>query len=187
MQQGRDFASSDNDTAPKVAVINESMAHRYWPKGNALGSAIVVDKVQRQIVGIVQDFAYHSPDNTEPNPVVFLPLLQDKSGYGYAIIAIARGPGPRRLCRSYVRRSPTRFLVPLENVRTLEDVSGAAISDVAHSRRIARRLRHLQCPGSHDGAVCGDGLLGDRAQPRVCFTHGAWFVATANFPPGIAG
>ena len=51
LQQGRDFASSDNDNSPKVAVINEDMAHRYWPKGNALGSSIVVDKVQRQIVG----------------------------------------------------------------------------------------------------------------------------------------
>ena len=86
--QGRDFSFSDNDTAAKVAVINEDMAHRYWPKGNALGSSIVVDKVQRQIVGIVHDFAYHSPDNTDPTPVVFLPLLQGKSGYGYAIIAI---------------------------------------------------------------------------------------------------
>ncbi|MGC1424572.1 MAG: ABC transporter permease, partial [Terracidiphilus sp.] len=49
IQQGRDFTTSDNDAAPKVAVINESMAHRYWPNGNALGSSIVVDKVQRQI------------------------------------------------------------------------------------------------------------------------------------------
>ena len=53
--------------AAKVAVINESMARRYWPKGNALGSAIVVDKIERQIVGVVHDFAYHSPDNTDPN------------------------------------------------------------------------------------------------------------------------
>ncbi len=88
LQQGRDFATSDNDNAPKVAVINESMARRYWPKGNALGSNIVVNKIQRQIVGVVHDFAYHSPDNTDPNPVVFLPMLQGKSGYGYAIIAV---------------------------------------------------------------------------------------------------
>ena len=125
LQQGRDFAISDNDTAPKVAVINESMAHRYWPKGNAIGSSIVIDKVQRQIVGIVHDFAYHSPNNTDPNPVVFLPLLQGKSGYGSAIIAIhsrtsADAVVPQ-LRKAVAGLDPA---LPLESVRTLEDVGG---------------------------------------------------------------
>ena len=125
LQQGRDFATSDNDSAAKVAVINESMAHRYWPQGNALGSAIVVDKVQRQIVGIVHDFAYHSPDNTEPAPVVFLPLLQGKSGYGYAMIAIHSRTGATAVV-SQLRKAVADLdsSVPLENVRTLEDVTG---------------------------------------------------------------
>ncbi|MGA8739726.1 MAG: ABC transporter permease [Terracidiphilus sp.] len=125
LQQGRDFATSDNDTAPKVAVINESMAHRYWPKGNALGNSIVVDKVQRQIVGIVHDYAYHSPDNTDPNPVVFLPLLQGKSGYGYAIIVIhsrTSADGVVAQLRKVVADLDPSL--PLENVRTLEDVTG---------------------------------------------------------------
>ena len=125
LQQGRDFATSDNDAAPKVAVINESMAHRYWPKGNALGNSIVVDKVQRQIVGIVHDYAYHSPDNTDPNPVVFLPLLQGKSGYGYAIIVIhsrTSADGVVAQLRKVVADLDPSL--PLENVRTLEDVTG---------------------------------------------------------------
>ncbi len=124
--QGRDFTSSDNDTGPKVAVINEDMAHRYWPKGNALGSSIVVDKIQRQIVGIVHDFAYHSPDNTDSNPVVFLPLLQGKSGYGYAIIAIHARTGATAVAPQ-LRKAVADLdsSLPLENVRTLEDVTGA--------------------------------------------------------------
>ncbi len=125
LQQGRDFATSDNDAAPKVAVINESMAHRYWPKGNALGSSIVVDKVQRQIVGIVHDYAYHSPDSTDPNPVVFLPLLQGKAGYGYAIIAIHSRTNADAVV-SQLRKVVADLdpALPLENVRTLEDVTG---------------------------------------------------------------
>jgi predicted permease len=125
MQQGRDFASSDNDTAQQVAVINESMARRYWPGGNALGSTIVIDKMQRQIVGIAPDFAYHSPDNTEPTPVVFLPLLQGKSGYGYAIIAV-RSRTVATAVVSQLRKAVADLdsSLPLENVRTLEDVTG---------------------------------------------------------------
>ena len=126
LQQGRDFATSDDDTAPKVAVINESMARRYWPKGNALGSNIVVDKIQRQIVGIVHDFAYHSPDNTDPNPVVFLPLLQGKSGYGYAIMAVHARRGADSV-GALLRKTVADLdsSLPLENVRTLEDITGA--------------------------------------------------------------
>jgi predicted permease len=123
--QGRDFSFADNDTAARVAVINEDMAHRYWPKGNALGSSIVVDKVQRQIVGIVHDYAYHSPNNTDPEPVVFLPLLQGKSGYGYAIIAIHSRTGATAVA-SQLRKAVADLdaALPLENVRTLEDVTG---------------------------------------------------------------
>jgi predicted permease len=124
--QGRDFTISDNDTSAKVAVINESMAKRYWPNGNALGGTIVVDKIQRQIVGIVDDFAYHTPDNTEPNPVVFLPLLQGKSGYGYAIIAVRSRTGATAVV-AQLRKAVADLdsSLPLENVRTLEDVTGA--------------------------------------------------------------
>jgi predicted permease len=126
IQQGRDILASDNETAPKVAVINESMARRYWPKGNAIGNRIVIDKVERNVVGIVHDFAYHSPDDTGPNPVVFVPLLQGKSGYSYAFVAIhARTTATSAV--SLLRRTVNDLdsSLPLENVRTLEDVSGA--------------------------------------------------------------
>jgi predicted permease len=126
LQQGRDFATSDSDNAPKVAVINESMARRYWPNGNALGSSIVVNKIQRQIVGVVHDFAYHSPDNTDPNPVVFLPMLQGKSGYGYAIVAVRARAGADSVT-AQLRKAITGLdsSLPIENVRTLEDITGA--------------------------------------------------------------
>ncbi len=126
LQQGRDFATSDNDTSAKVAIINESMAHRYWPKGNALGSNIVVDKIQRQIIGIVHDFAYHSPDNTDPNPVVFLPMLQGKSGYGYAILAVHARTGADSVA-SQLRKAISGLdsSLPIENVRTLENITDA--------------------------------------------------------------
>jgi predicted permease len=125
IQQGRDFTASDNDASAKVAVIDESMARRYWPKGDALGSSIIVENVQRRIVGIIRDFAYHNPENTDPNPIVFLPLLQGKSGYGYAIVAI-RSRTTATAVVTQLRRAVAGLdvSVPLENVRTLEEVTG---------------------------------------------------------------
>jgi predicted permease len=125
VQQGRDFTTSDTVSTTMVAVVNQSMAHRYWPAGDALGKSIVVDKVQRQIVGIVPDFAYHNPQDTDPNPVVFLPLLQGRSGYGYAIVAVhsrtSDGAVAGQLRQAVAALDPA---LPLENVRSLQELSG---------------------------------------------------------------
>jgi predicted permease len=125
IQQGRDFKSADNESPQKVAVINESMARRYWPKGNAIGSSIVVDKTQRQVVGIIHDFMYHDPSNTEPFPVVFVPLLQGGSGYGYAIFAV-RSRTTAGMVLPQLRKAVADLdpAVPLENIRSLEEVNG---------------------------------------------------------------
>ena len=124
MQQGRDFTRDDTGTAPNAAIVNETMARKYWPKGNALGSSIVVDKVPRTIVGVVHTYAYHSPDDTDPSPVVYLPLFQGKPGYGYVIVAL-RSRTTAGALSSVLRQTVAGLdsTVPLENVRSLESVT----------------------------------------------------------------
>jgi len=124
MQQGRDFTRDDAGTAPDVAVINETMARKYWPKGNALGSSMVVDKVQRTIVGVVRTYAYHSPDDTNPSSVAYLPLFQGTPGYHYVMVALRSRTTADALAG--VLRQAVGGLdrtVPLENVRSLESVT----------------------------------------------------------------
>jgi putative ABC transport system permease protein len=40
LKQGRVFDGSDRADAPSTIIINEAMASRYWPKGNAVGARI---------------------------------------------------------------------------------------------------------------------------------------------------
>jgi len=124
LQQGRDFTAADNENSPKVAIINTVMAERYWPKGNAIGGTIVVDKLPRQIIGIAPEFAYRTPNNADHDPLVFLPLLQGKSGYGYAILAVRSRTTPTGLAGK-IRRAVAALdpFIPVEQVRTLEDVT----------------------------------------------------------------
>jgi hypothetical protein len=70
LERGREFTAQDREGAPMVAMINEDMAHRYWPKGNALGSTVVVGPQKQgcQIVGIVKNYAYRDPQNTGAVP-----------------------------------------------------------------------------------------------------------------------
>ena len=41
LRTGRDFAPTDIEGGPRVAIINETMAKRFWPKGDAIGTVPV--------------------------------------------------------------------------------------------------------------------------------------------------
>jgi putative ABC transport system permease protein len=79
--QGRTFADSDQDGSLPVAIINEDLARRYWPDGNALGRAfrLVGDTVARQIVGVVKTSNYTTIGEA-PQPCIYLPLRQNPGG-----------------------------------------------------------------------------------------------------------
>ena len=125
LQQGRDFDVHDNAKSGDVAVVNETMARRYWPKSSAIGGSVIVDKRPRRVIGIVKDYAYHSPDDTDPSPVLYLPLAQGTSGYGYVIVAL-RSRTTASAVSPQLRHAVSALdpNLPLEDVRSLEEVTG---------------------------------------------------------------
>jgi predicted permease len=72
--QGREYAITDTADSANVMVINEAMARRYWPNGNAIGGRIRMggDNIA-EVVGIVADSKYGSI-NEKPLPQMFLPM-----------------------------------------------------------------------------------------------------------------
>ncbi|HYE86897.1 MAG TPA: ADOP family duplicated permease [Vicinamibacterales bacterium] len=62
---GRDLLPSDDLGAPRVVLINETMARMFWPNGDALGSEIFIGAGRPErwitVVGIVADFRTHGP------------------------------------------------------------------------------------------------------------------------------
>jgi len=123
MLQGRDFTTHDDASALNVAVMNESMARRYWPKGDALGHSVVVAGKPRQIVGVVHNYAYAGPDATEPLPVLFLPTAQHYESYvSVAVRSRTTASAVTAQLRQVVASLDSSL--PLENVQTLEEVVG---------------------------------------------------------------
>jgi predicted permease len=59
---GRSFAPADTDAAPKVVIVNESLARRYFGAGDPVGRRISIGRHRSrqdlQIVGIVSDAKY---------------------------------------------------------------------------------------------------------------------------------
>jgi predicted permease len=75
---GREFTDRDVEGAPRVVVINETAARKYFPTGNPLGQRFgssIEDAGRLEIVGIVRDAKYNSVRDDAP-PTMYLPYLQ---------------------------------------------------------------------------------------------------------------
>jgi putative ABC transport system permease protein len=72
---GRLFDERDLAEAPHVAIINETMATRYFPNEDPLGKVVVNPHGRNEIVGVVGDLKHYGLDS-EPRPEIFLPFRQ---------------------------------------------------------------------------------------------------------------
>jgi putative ABC transport system permease protein len=80
--RGRDLTDRDNLAGTLVAIINQSMAKRYWPNEDPIGKHITFDLVPdekpREIVAIVADTRL-SRTQRQPGPIVYVPHEQQES------------------------------------------------------------------------------------------------------------
>jgi predicted permease len=78
--QGRDIADSDVRTAPKVAVVNETFAKRFFPDGSALGHMVGGTKPEEMfaIVGVAGDSKYTKIDE-KLRPTIYASYAQVQS------------------------------------------------------------------------------------------------------------
>lgn len=77
MQEGRGFTQADNEKAPKVAIINQTMAKQFWPTGSALGKRFAMRAAGpfTEVVGVVGDARYKNVIEN-PTPFYYVPLDQ---------------------------------------------------------------------------------------------------------------
>ena len=73
---GREFTRADDERAALVAVVNETMAQRYWQGRSPLGERLQLKGRWMQVVGIVKDSKYSSV-REKPTPFFFVPVRQN--------------------------------------------------------------------------------------------------------------
>jgi putative ABC transport system permease protein len=76
--QGREFEERDTDTAPRVAVINQALARKHFPNGDAIGKRVAFTQQQPrwyQIVGVVGAIRHRALDAKEL-PELYVPYAQ---------------------------------------------------------------------------------------------------------------
>ena len=131
---GRDFTDRDTAQSPRVAIVSESIARRYFPNTSSLGKRLGFETLDTEIVGVVREA--RPTLHAEPNPMIYFPTRQPPnftaSPHGVAV----RVAGDVRLAmpaiRAAIQRAAPSLL--LDGVTTM---SAALERDVARERLIA--------------------------------------------------
>jgi predicted permease len=116
---GRAFDTRDTHAASPVAMINETMARRYWPGQSPLGRRIGDSTSAATVIGIVRDGKYRSLREA-PTPVVYFCALQSPVSTGTLIVRTRHDPIAQAGFVRGVIRAVDRD-VPVFDVRTLSD------------------------------------------------------------------
>jgi len=101
--RGRDVAPADRSDAEPVAVVNATMARRFWPAGDALGRRFSVAGPTGpwvRVVGVAKDTRYNSLGEVTP-PFMYLPLAQNPMA---SVVLQMRLRGPARAVGDAVAR-----------------------------------------------------------------------------------
>jgi putative ABC transport system permease protein len=127
MVRGRALRSDDNEEAPFVVTINESMARMYWSEQNPLGQRLRFGgPTWRTVIAVVGDVRHEGLD-TEPKPEMYVPFAQAPNVEGTPTIVVRTAIDPVAM-ESSLRTavSATDVSVPLDRVRTLEQLVSAS-------------------------------------------------------------
>ena len=132
---GREFRDGDAATSPKVVIINEKMARKYFAGRNPVGMHMVWGShtppvpLDIEIVGVVQNNK-HDDARDELHPFVYQPYAQD-SGLASATFYVRTNQDPLALAGT-MRQTVQGFdsNLPVFDVRTLaEQVEDSVYSD----------------------------------------------------------
>jgi len=88
---GRDFTRTDDHQAPRVAVVNETLARRFWLDGSVLGRTFTLRDDRVTIVGVARDAKYNSLSETTPL-FVYFPIEQSWSAKQMLLVRTAGDP-----------------------------------------------------------------------------------------------
>jgi predicted permease len=123
---GRVLTDRDDDKAPKVVVINDTAAKKYFPGENPIGRRFgreVENRTEWEIVGVVRDAKYNSLRDAPP-PTVYWPYLQRCCPRAVFEVRTAGNPASfANAVREAVRQVDPN--IPLMNVATqMENIEG---------------------------------------------------------------
>jgi putative ABC transport system permease protein len=122
LRAGREFREADTAPAPKVVIVNEAFARRFWPGRNPVGRRVIVGRgpAPSEVVGVAADVRNRGLSQS-PQPQLYLPFRQLPWGNMNLLVRTA---GPPLALASAVRAqiSAVDSDEPVTNVQTVEQL-----------------------------------------------------------------
>jgi predicted permease len=117
--EGRDFDAHDTEKAPQVAVINQTMARRYFGSRSPIGRHYGYGSTRFEIVGVVRDAKVRGP-RSPLRPMAYRPMRQEMD---YARSLEVRTQGDPRAVASDVRKAIAQAApdLPIQDVATVAE------------------------------------------------------------------
>jgi putative ABC transport system permease protein len=134
---GREFRATDDDKAPKVAIVNQAFTRRYFPNSNSVGRKFWLDGRDKPGVQIVGEIANGRSDDLtqDPSPEIYLPLWQATAFSKHLVVRTTADPRAMTVAIERELRAvdPT---AAIEHVKTLEQIRDESLA----SRTFAMNL-----------------------------------------------
>src|SRR6266404_3830023 len=123
--EGREFTDRDSADSPRVAIVSESLARRYWPGSSALRRRLKIGDDDSKtpwvtVIGVVADVDY-SPWERDLDRAIYFPYRQDPHGSSYIAIRASADlrsiiPAVKAALSSVDPDQPVYDILPYERV-----------------------------------------------------------------------
>jgi predicted permease len=118
---GREFTRTDDENSPLVAVVNETMAAKYWPGKNPIGHRLQVKDRWMQVVGVAKLSNYRTKLEA-PMPFFYVPMRQNPFVQCGLIIRTRQTPGAMMTALAQEIHALDPNLAPVDTITMQEQV-----------------------------------------------------------------
>jgi predicted permease len=124
---GRDFDVRDTEGRPLVAIVNETLARRFWPGESAIGKRVrrgTATGPEIEIVGVARNSKYTTAAE-EPKPFAYLPLTQSYVPRATVLVRAAPGmAGPLAEVRGIIHQMDPNLAI--YNIHALSEMTAVS-------------------------------------------------------------
>jgi putative ABC transport system permease protein len=140
MARGRGFSLNDDRKSPRVAIVNEAMAKRFFPGREALGGQLEIGRYKDkwmgdefrgtvEIVGVARD-TREIGLNRPPRRTVYIPIAQALDGMAQSPLLVVRatpGTALQKAIEDAVRSIDSR--APMPTLQPMPAIVGASLAE----------------------------------------------------------
>jgi len=118
---GRDFTADDTENAPQVAIVDQTLARRYWGSENPIGRRLNIFRSLFTVIGVVRN-TKHQAMNEELEPMVYLSYFQAPDSE--AIVQVRTKGDPDVLAPEIVQTiQQVDHSLPVYDVRSMRETT----------------------------------------------------------------